>query len=82
MSDGLQIGIIGSGNIAKSHLGGLAKMEGVKLAAFCDVVEERAQAMAQEHGGKSYTDPKAMFSDHVETTVEEYKEIEAGHGHH
>ena len=25
---------------------------------------------------------QAMFSDHVETTVEEYKEIEAGHGHH
>ena len=25
---------------------------------------------------------QAMFADHVETTVEEYKEIEAGHGHH
>jgi len=25
---------------------------------------------------------KAMFSDNVETTVEDYKEIEAGHGHH
>jgi len=25
---------------------------------------------------------QAMFSDNVETTVEEYKELEAGHGHH
>ena len=24
----------------------------------------------------------AMYEDHVETTVEEYREIEAGHGHH
>lgn len=63
MADDLQIGIIGSGNIAKSHLDGLAKMEGVKLAAFCDVVEERARGYAEERGGKSYGDVRTMLDE-------------------
>lgn len=63
MEKTLQVGVIGSGGIASAHLSGLAKMEEVKLAAFCDVVEERAQKMAADHDAKSYTDPGRMFSD-------------------
>lgn len=59
----LQIGIIGTGGIAKAHLEGLVKMDGVKIAGFCDVVLERAAAAAEKHGGKSYESAAMMLDD-------------------
>ncbi|OGN92827.1 MAG: oxidoreductase [Chloroflexi bacterium RBG_13_50_21] len=47
----LRAGIIGCGFIAKGkHLPGLAKMEGVEVVAFCDIIKEKAQASAKEYG--------------------------------
>ena len=47
----IKIGIIGCGNIAKGkHMPTLAKMEGVELVAFCDIVEEKAQKAAEKFG--------------------------------
>ncbi|MCA1596332.1 MAG: Gfo/Idh/MocA family oxidoreductase [Chloroflexi bacterium] len=59
----LQIGIIGTGGIANAHLEGLVKMDGVKVAGFCDVLAERAAAAAEKYGGKSYQSAAAMLDD-------------------
>ncbi len=61
----LLVGIIGCGGIARGkHIPALLQVEGVKLAAFCDLIEERAQTAAQEFGApgaKAYTDYREML---------------------
>ncbi len=56
----LKIGIIGCGGIANGkHMPSLSKIEGVKLIAFCDLIEERAHTAAENfgsEGAKVYTD--------------------------
>jgi predicted dehydrogenase len=45
----LRVGVIGIGGIARNvHLLSLADMHDVELVALCDIVEERASAMAQQ----------------------------------
>ncbi len=45
----LRVGIIGTGGIASgAHIPGYQRTPGVELYAACDVVEERAQAMAEK----------------------------------
>ncbi len=58
-----KIGFVGTGGIANAHMKCLAEVPDVELVAFCDVVEEKAQAAAEEHGGKAYTDHKPMFDE-------------------
>jgi predicted dehydrogenase len=49
--DVLRVGIIGTGGIAQgAHIPGYQGTEGVELYAACDVIEERAQAMAAKFG--------------------------------
>jgi predicted dehydrogenase len=49
--DVLRVGIIGTGGIAQgAHIPGYQGTEGVELYAACDVIEERAQAMAEKFG--------------------------------
>ena len=51
MSSGqVKVGIIGAGGIARSvHLPSLAEMDDVKVTAICDIVAERAAALARTH---------------------------------
>ena len=45
----LRVGIIGTGGIAQgAHIPGYQNAEGVELFAACDVIEERARAMAEK----------------------------------
>jgi predicted dehydrogenase len=47
----LRVGIIGTGGIAQgAHIPGYQRTEGVELYAACDVIEERARAMAEKFG--------------------------------
>ncbi|QQE77554.1 Gfo/Idh/MocA family protein [Alicyclobacillus sp. SO9] len=47
----IQVAIVGCGGIAfGKHLPALAKLEGVEVAAFCDVVETNARKAAAEFG--------------------------------
>jgi predicted dehydrogenase len=55
------LGFVGTGGIAQHHLGELAKLEGVRIGAVCDVVEERARATAERFGGAVYTDYARML---------------------
>jgi len=57
----LSVGFIGSGGIARSHTKPLSAMKGIKFAAFCDIVEEKARAYCNEYGGKPYTDFEEML---------------------
>jgi len=53
-------GIIGVGGIGKTHAKSIAAIEGAKLVAVCDTVEERAQKIAEEYGAIPYTDYRKM----------------------
>ena len=48
--DTVRLGLIGIGNMGLGHLKYLPKLEGVRLAAVADVVQERRDAAAREHG--------------------------------
>ena len=60
----LRVGIIGSGSIAQAvHIPGYQKVEGVKLAAFCDTNRKTLKAAAEKFGVKqTYTDYKKMLA--------------------
>ncbi len=56
-----RIGFIGVGLIATSHLENLATMEGVEIAALCDVSEAALDKAAQRFGGATYSDHRQML---------------------
>jgi predicted dehydrogenase len=57
----VRVGFIGAGGIANAHLQVLRHMEGVRIAAFCDVDRERAESHAAAYNGRAYTDVHAML---------------------
>lgn len=57
----LRVGFIGAGGIARMHMKTLNGMDDVEMVAFCDVIEERAKACADQYGGRIYTDHHEMF---------------------
>ncbi|WP_085522490.1 Gfo/Idh/MocA family protein [Tuberibacillus sp. Marseille-P3662] len=60
----LNIGVVGNGSIAKHrHLPEYHANEQVNIVAVCDVIEERAAAMAENYGAKAYTDYKKLLAD-------------------
>jgi predicted dehydrogenase len=47
----LNVGVIGAGGIARGvHLPSLSEMQDVRIVAICDLVRERAEAMAAQYG--------------------------------
>ena len=69
MKETVRVGFIGCGGIANGkHFPGMAfeKKNGVKMVAFCDLVEERAQQACDQYGdegAKVYTDYKKLLED-------------------
>jgi len=65
----LRVGFIGSGGMADAHLQGLGdaeKFPDVQIAAFCDVVIERAQAQCEKyasHAPAAYASPQTMIAE-------------------
>ncbi len=63
MADKIRVGLIGCGGISRSHLPHLSKSDDVELAAFCDVVVERAQKHSETYGGgKVYDNAETMLA--------------------
>jgi predicted dehydrogenase len=60
MAETVTLGFVGTGGIARHHLEQLAALEGVRIGAVCDVVEERARATAAQFGGTVYSDYARM----------------------
>ncbi len=54
-------GIIGCGNIAPVHAQSISEIDGAKLVAVSDVVEENARKLADGYGADVYTDYKEML---------------------
>ena len=63
MSKPLKVGILGAGGITNSHLPAyLEHPDRVQLTAVCDLIEERAQALAEKAGVETvYTDLDRML---------------------
>ena len=59
----LKVSYVGTGGNAQGHLRRLSEMEGVEIAACCDIREERAQASAEKYGGTAYQDWRAMLDE-------------------
>lgn len=60
----LKVGVIGCGAIAqRRHIIEYAANPNVKIVAVCDVVEDRAAAMAEKYGAEKYTDYKELLKD-------------------
>ena len=60
MSGEVAIGVAGLGEVADAHLAGLAEVEGVRVAAVCDVVPERLEKAPP--GAERFGDWRQMIS--------------------
>ncbi len=67
MEKKVKVGIIGCGGIANGkHMPSLSKLADVELAAFCDLVEERAEKAKKQYGApdaRVCTDYKELLKD-------------------
>ena len=65
----LNIALIGCGRIAGHHCRAIQEVEGVELAAVCDLEAEKADAYAGEFGVRAFTSYRRMFKDEPEIDV-------------
>jgi predicted dehydrogenase len=60
----IKLGIVGTGNMGRSHAEAYAACKGAKVIAVCDVSEERARGFALLHGiPQVYTDYRKMLKE-------------------
>lgn len=57
----MNIGFIGTGGIAGNYLNSLDKIENVKVTAVCDIIAEKAEAVAKPRGANFYTKHSEML---------------------
>jgi len=57
------VGIIGTGLWGEMHARTYASTDGVEVVAVTDIVEERAKALAGQHGAEAYTDYRKLLED-------------------
>jgi predicted dehydrogenase len=57
----LRLGIIGCGRVAFHHADMLKGIQAIKLAACCDLVEDKAQKLAEMSGVPAYTNYHQML---------------------
>ena len=46
----IRIALVGCGRISRNHFDAIAKVDGLRLTAVCDSVEERARSAGEELG--------------------------------
>ena len=61
MSKVLRLGIIGCGRVAFHHTQMLEGLQGIKLVASCDLIEEKAKSHAEKSRSRAYTDYRQML---------------------
>ncbi|MDE2635435.1 MAG: Gfo/Idh/MocA family oxidoreductase [Chloroflexota bacterium] len=67
--DTLNVGIIGTGNIAPAYIQGCAPFDVIKIAACADILTDRAQAFAAEHGLVAYSVDDLLARDDIDIVV-------------
>jgi len=65
----IQVGLLGCGRVAGHHCLSISETEGVKLAAVCDLVVERAQQISEKYQVPYYTDYHQMLQKHPDIDV-------------
>ena len=50
----IRIAVVGCGRISRNHFDAIAKIDGLELAAVCDVIPERASEAGSRHGVASF----------------------------
>ena len=50
----IHIALAGCGRISRNHFDAIAKIDGLDLAAVCDIVPERAREAGERHGVPSF----------------------------
>jgi UDP-N-acetyl-2-amino-2-deoxyglucuronate dehydrogenase len=58
-----RVAVVGCGRISDNHLAAIARIDGLALAAVCDVVEERARTAGERHGAPWYTSYDRMLAE-------------------
>ncbi|MFC5647607.1 Gfo/Idh/MocA family protein [Paenibacillus solisilvae] len=60
----IRAGVIGCGSLGRVHIDCVSKIEGIQMVAYCDIYENKAQALLQEYGGEYATsDVDRFFAD-------------------
>lgn len=65
----LNVGLIGTGNIAPAYIRGCKPFESINITACSDLDFERAQAFATEHGIQAYTVDDMLASDDIDIII-------------
>ncbi len=55
-------GLIGCGGISSTHAQAIQRVAGARLAAVCDIVEEKARAAAEKYGAVPYLDYRELLA--------------------
>ena len=56
------VALIGCGRISKNHFDAIARLEGIRLSAVCDVDETRARTAGTQHGVPWFTSLEEMLA--------------------
>ncbi len=59
----IRVALVGCGRISQSHFEAMSRLEGLELAAVCDIVEERARAAGERWGVRSFTSYEQMLAE-------------------
>ena len=65
----LNLGIIGTGNIAPAYIRGCAPFDVIKIVACADILVERAQAFAGEHGLQANSVEDMLARDDIDIVI-------------
>ena len=60
-TDAIGFGVIGAGLVGPTHAAAAASAPGAQLVAVCDLVAERAEAVAEQHGAIPLTEVDALL---------------------
>ena len=67
--DTLNVGIIGTGNIAPAYIKGCAPFEVIEITACADILGDRAQAFAAEHRLAAYSVDDLLARDDIDIVI-------------
>ncbi len=64
MTDELQVGVIGCGNMGKKHAGFFHRLDGVRVAAVCSRTQQSAERCADAVDAEAFDDLDTMLAKH------------------
>jgi predicted dehydrogenase len=59
----VSIGIIGCGNISRTHAWSISRNPKARLAGVCDIISDRAQALSSEYSCRPFSDYRELLDD-------------------